>query len=248
MKLWYMISGILLAVALMAGCGADDSDGSGDNGAADSETTDSDGNTGDNNGTDSANTGENPIEEVHLSVDEDIPADELSEDELQDVCGDIYDVVSVGMADAETKAETFSCQATGIQMAQMTAMSGGSNADVVAACEQGMSDCADMGMDTLADSGSGDGLTEEEFCQGADESVESCTATAGEIADCMVAIFTSQFAALDTYMAQAPDCSDLTVEYFNNPSLPQLEPDSIGTPTECAAVAAKCPNMLSEME
>ncbi|MBN2717299.1 MAG: hypothetical protein JXX14_15705 [Deltaproteobacteria bacterium] len=226
MKYWQIISVVVLAFALASGCGDD----SGDDG----------GNGGSN--------GDGTVNDVNLSVDEDTPADELTADELQDVCGDIYDVVSKGMAEMEADAAAFGCAMMGVGMAQMTAMTGGSDADIVAACEENVTACENGEMDDMMDMGSSEEMTEAEFCEGAEESVADCDATAGEIADCMVAMYNAQMAAFTAYMAQMPECGELTAEYYDNPQQMDEMSDDVETPDECAAVAEKCPEMLEDME
>ena len=237
MKDWKIISIILLGFVLALGCGdANENESSSGDGSGD------DGDDGDGGGGGGA-------DEVDLSVDEDTPADELTEEELQDVCGDIYEAIAPGLTAMETAASEFTCLAMGVGMAQLDAMSGGTTEDIIASCEDYADQCENGEMDDMMDAGdTGMMMTEEEFCEGADESVEDCDASAGDIADCMVAMFNAELAAFDEYMSQIPECDDLTAEYYDNMMDMEEMPDEVETPAECAAVMEQCPELFEDME
>lgn len=185
--------------------------------------------------------------DVNLQVDEEKPINELTEQEAQDVCGDIYDIVSAGMTDMENASADVMCTMMGVSMASMAVQSGGSDADVVSACEETVTACENGEMDEYMEDEPSEQMTEEAFCEGADESISDCNAATGDVADCMVAMFDAQYDAFKTYMEQFPSCSELTVAYYENAEQTQdmAEPE---TPAECVAVMQQCPEMFEDME
>jgi hypothetical protein len=214
-------------------------------GGGDDEKNGTDNNT---DGTNNDGTGT----QVDLSVDEDKVASEMTEDEINAVCGDIYDAITEYTNQMQTSSENSMCQGVGVMMTAMTAMMGGTDAELVASCEEYVQACENGEMDDqLADyeDTSDEPMTEEEFCSGADESVQDCDATAGEIADCFAAMFDAEMAATTEYMNQIPDCSELTAAYFETmDQYEEVPEDEVATPAECNVIQQKCPQMLEDME
>jgi hypothetical protein len=253
-----VMTGFLLAF----GCGGGDDDNTGTDNNTDGTNNDgtgtddnTDGTNNDGTGTDNNTDGTNNDgtgTQVDLSVDEDKVASEMTEDEINAVCGDIYDAISAYNNEMQAPPDDIMCQSVGVMMTARIAMMGGTDAELVASCEETVQACENGEMDDqLADYGdtSDEPMTEEEFCSGADESVQDCDATAGEIADCFAAIFDAEMAAGSEYMNQIPDCSELTAAYFETmDQYEEVPEEEVATPAECNVIQQKCPQMLEDME
>jgi len=224
-----MMMGLLLAF----GCGGGDDDNSGDDGSG-----------GNNN--DSGTT------EVALSVDEDKTASEMTSDEINAVCGDIYDAIMETTAQMETAAEAFKCQGLAVMMTAMTASTDGSDADLAASCEETLEACENGEMDEMLaqyEEPAGESMTEEDFCEGAEEGVGDCDATAGEIANCFAAMFDAEMAATTAMMTQMPACGELTADALAEMSeFEEMPEEEFVMPAACEVIQEKCPEMLEDME
>ena len=182
------------------------------------------------------------IGEIELSVDEDVVVGELSDDELRDVCSDVYAAVEPGLMGVADDLNNYMCNAVGISTVSGMLSRNVSDSELVATCEEAVSQCESDEMFTEDFSES---LSEDAFCADAATTFDNCSVPAGELSDCLVALFNVQFAAFEAYMDQMPQCSELTVETLGSMNdISDME--DIDPPAICVNVESQCPELLAE--
>lgn len=204
---------------------------------------------------DSSDSEAGSVGSVVLPVEADTPASELTEEEIQDVCGEVYKAVMQGFESAQEEInkqiEDNTCAYVGVFATMYIASMDSSSETLSAVCDQTVSACESGDLDDEIaemqdDMANAELMTEEEFCDGTDEDLQDCDATTGEIVDCMLATFDAQIKAELSVFASVPQCEDLTVEYFEE--MDDVYDGAVELPSECDVVEEKCPELLVDMK
>jgi hypothetical protein len=193
----------------------------------------------------SGDDGEDDAPTIKPPVSGDTQASDMDEDEVIEFCESIYSVMGETMKMFVTRAETSYCSNEGFEAGFEAWEDDEDDDEIEEECESAVRDCEeDMEENNDDDDDDDDAPTPEDICEDSNRTIEDCDAEVGDIAECLNAM--NQM-AIDVIMGtEAPACSKLSDDYFDDLDDSDDDDDDPETPDICEDVLDECPE-LEEM-